>query len=119
MIVTNKLTGKDVSGLYLQLMQGKITKTEFEKLSDYKQEPATSKQLWKIAMVITDKYPIIKDEIAGDSHFSSHSANNAIANFFKTLSKDQAMQLIGELERGDIANVEETINELTAKINVK
>lgn len=34
MIVTNKITGKDVSGLYLQLMQGKITNAEFETMAD-------------------------------------------------------------------------------------
>lgn len=38
MIVTNKITGKDISGEYLQLMQGKITNKQFEKLTGLKKE---------------------------------------------------------------------------------
>ena len=37
MIVTNKKTGKDVSGFYLQLMKGEITNREFEKLAELKE----------------------------------------------------------------------------------
>ena len=33
MIVANKITGKDVSSLFLQQMQGKITRDDFIKLS--------------------------------------------------------------------------------------
>jgi len=40
MIVTNKETGQDVSGLVLKLMQKKITQEEFEKLTGL--EPADS-----------------------------------------------------------------------------
>ncbi len=36
MIVTNKKTGEDVSGHYLNLMQGKITNKEFEMLAGIK-----------------------------------------------------------------------------------
>lgn len=34
MIVTNKKTGKDVTGLIIKLLEGKITKQEFEKLAE-------------------------------------------------------------------------------------
>lgn len=34
MQVTNKKTRKDVSGLFLQLMEGKITNEEFEELAE-------------------------------------------------------------------------------------
>ncbi len=33
MIVTNKKTGKDITGLVLKRMEGKLTKKEFEKLA--------------------------------------------------------------------------------------
>jgi len=33
MMITNKRTGKDVSGLYLQQMKGEITRDEFIKLA--------------------------------------------------------------------------------------
>jgi len=38
MIVTNKETGEDVSGLYLRLMMGEITNEQFEDLTGF--EPA-------------------------------------------------------------------------------
>jgi len=31
MVITNKKTGEDISGLFLKLMQGEITNEEFEK----------------------------------------------------------------------------------------
>ena len=34
MIVTNKITGKDVTGLYLQYMEGKLTKEQFEEKAE-------------------------------------------------------------------------------------
>lgn len=34
MIVTNKKTGKDITGLVIKRMEGKITKNEFEKLAE-------------------------------------------------------------------------------------
>ena len=34
MIVTNKVTGKDVSSLYFQLMKKEITNKEFEELAE-------------------------------------------------------------------------------------
>ena len=34
MIVTNKVTGKDVSDLYFQLMKKEITNKEFEELAE-------------------------------------------------------------------------------------
>jgi len=33
MIVTNKKTGEDITGLVLQLLKGEITKGKFERLS--------------------------------------------------------------------------------------
>lgn len=38
MQIINKATGKDVSGLYLQLMKGEITNAEFEELAEIPEE---------------------------------------------------------------------------------
>lgn len=38
MIVTNKITGKDVSAYYLQLMKNEITNKEFRKLAGLRQD---------------------------------------------------------------------------------
>ena len=96
-------------------MSNKQNDTWNEAQVELEEEQATPAQLMKIAMTIAEKYPIVKDEIAGENYLSSFSANNAVANFFKSLTKQEASQLIDDLERGEVASFQETINELNAK----
>lgn len=43
MIVTNKKTGQDVTGLYIKLLSGEITKEEFENLAGLNNDTQDSK----------------------------------------------------------------------------
>jgi len=44
MIVTNKETGKDVTGLVIKRMEGKLTKKEFEELTGFSKEKELDQQ---------------------------------------------------------------------------
>lgn len=78
---------------------------------------ASTKQLFLIANLINDNYPIIKQELVGE-HFSSYSAVSNLANIFKGLTIIEASELITALKEDKLATIEDYINEVTAKQNV-
>ena len=59
MVITNKKTGEDISGLFLKLMQGEITNEEFEKrtgLEPSKDNP--NRKAWEDRKVVKKKEKI-------------------------------------------------------------
>ena len=61
MIVTNKKTGVDVSSHYLDLMQGKITNTQFEILASIKE---AHEQVSQDDFEMQDEFNVVEEECA-------------------------------------------------------
>lgn len=65
MIVTNKITGEDITHLVLERMEGKITKKEFEKLADLKPMKKKKEKISSIRPDIGDLELLIDEKPLG------------------------------------------------------